>query len=398
MPAGMSDRTYFDPALPAFGVRIRHSGTKTYVVQYKTAAGQNRRLVLGAVGTLDLSKARKLARDALAKIRLNQDPVGEKLAARDQGRETFGALLSAYLAMKRSKLKPRSMVEVDRFLSVYAKSMHNRPVTGIDRRAVAIELARIASKHGPVASNRFRAALGAFFTWLAREGIVENNPVLNTNKAPESGARARVLSDAELGAIWRGVDDDQYGAIVRLLILTGMRRDEVGSLRWSEVDLNNTVIVLSPERTKNRRPHSVPLTPAVLEILGKQPRRQSGREARDQIFGFGQRGYSGWAKSQSELNARLEEAGTPIENWWLHDFRRSMSTTMHERLGIQPHIVEAVLGHVSGHRSGVAGTYNRSAYDVQKRHALTAWADHIAALVSGEAPAPNVAELAQYRK
>src|SRR5437762_7206140 len=121
MPAGISERTYFDPATPAFGIRIRRSGAKFYVIQYKTAAGQNRRLSLGTVETLTLAKARSLARDALAAVRLGKDPVGEKLTERSRAAESFGSLLPAYLAVKRAKLKPRSMVEICRFLEVYAK-------------------------------------------------------------------------------------------------------------------------------------------------------------------------------------------------------------------------------------------------------------------------------------
>jgi integrase len=398
LPAGVNEKTYFDSLLPAFGIRIRASGAKFYVVQYKHN-GQNRRLSLGAVDTLSLAKARGLARDTLARVRIGQDPAGERLAERGRAAESFGALLPNYLKTKRAELKPRSMIEVDRFLTVYAKDLHARPVASIDRRAIAIELARIADKHGHGASNRFRAALSGFLGWLLREGVVETNPVLATNVRPEAGARDRVLTDGELAAIWNATGTgSQFDAIVRLLILLGCRRDEVGGLRWSEIDLEAGLIVLPSERTKNSREHRIPLAPATLEILKRQPRRQTDGEPSDFVFGRGQRGYSGWSKSQRELNARLVEAGTPIENWRLHDFRRSLSTTLHERLHVAPHIVEAVLGHISGHRAGVSGTYNRSAYELQRRHALNAWADHIAALISGEAPAPNVAEFAQYRK
>jgi integrase len=398
---GVTEKTYFDDALPAFGVRIRRSGAKFYVIQYKAAGGRkNRRLPLGKVGTISLAKVRNIAKDKLAEIRLGGDPVGDKLAERGRAAESFGAFLPEYLEVKRAELKPRSMVEIVRFLESYAKNLHSRPAASIDRRTIAIELTRIANKHGGGASNRFRVALNGYFDWLLRKGIVEANVVLNTNKSPEAGARDRVLTGRELKAIHTVTGTgDQFDSIVRVMVYTGLRRDEVGGLCWSEVNFDNAVITLPPARTKNSREHRVPMVPAVVEILSKQPRRQSTNgEPRDQIFGFGQRGYSGWSKSQRELNERLAEAGTPIANWWLHDIRRSMSTTMHEHLNIQPHIVEACLGHISGHLAGVAGRYNKSTYETQKRHALTAWADHIAAVISGEAPAPNVAELAQYRK
>ena len=106
-----------------------------------------------------------------------------------------------------------------------------------------------------------------------REGIVESNPVLNTNKAVEGGARERVLSDDELAAIWRALGDDQYSTIIKLLCLTGARRDEIASLRWSEIDFHSATITLLPSRTKNRREFVVPLSPAVVALLQGQPRR-----------------------------------------------------------------------------------------------------------------------------
>jgi integrase len=385
LPPGMQDKTYFDDDLAGFGVRLREGGSKTFVIQYKVGA-KHRRMPLGSVTAIDLSKARSTAKDLLAAVRLGQDPAGEKLAQRHKGEETFGAFLPRYLARQRARLKPRSMLEIDRFLAVYAKAWHGRQVQTIDRRAVAIRLGDIGEKHGPGAANRFRAAVSTYFNWLAREGILESNVVSFTNKAPEGGSRERVLMDDEIAAIWRAAGDDQYGAIIRLLILTGCRRDEVGGLCWSEIDLDDATITLPGARTKNRREHIVPLTPSVVEILKAQPRRtMADGTPRDLVFGYGERAYSGWSKSRRELDARVtEQAGAPILDWVVHDLRRSISTTMHERFGIQPHIVEAVLNHVSGHKRGVAGVYNKSTYADQKRIALEKWADHVETVVTGK--------------
>ena len=132
-----------------------------------------------------------------------------------------------------------------------------------------------------------------------------------------------------MAAIWAGTaGDDQYSAIVRLLSLTLARRDEIGSLRWSEVDLDRATISLPAERTKNSRPFEIPLSAQALEILARQPRR----EGREFVFGRGQGGFSGWSKAKAELDARASVAG-----WRLHDLRRSGSTAMHGELGIMPH-------------------------------------------------------------
>src|SRR5262249_8787280 len=179
--------------------------------------------------------------------------------------------------------------------------LHGRPIEAIDRRAIATRLAEITAVHAPSASNRTRTSLSSFFTWAAREGYVEANPVAYTNVAVESGPRDRVLADDELAVIWRCLADDQFGAIVKQLMLTAARRDEIASLGWSEVDLEQATIVLPPARTKNRREHIIPLSDPALAILSAQP-RWTGREL---VFGKGEGGYQGWSRSKEELDARI---------------------------------------------------------------------------------------------
>jgi len=173
------------------------------------------------------------------------------------------------------------------------------------------------------------------------------------------------------------------------LALTGARRDEIGGLRWSEVDLERALITLPSQRTKNKRPHEIRLSSAALTILAGQPRRLlPDGSPRDHIFGFGTSGFSGWSKAKHELDERILTARNaagktePMQPWRLHDLRRTVSTAMHDEIGIMPHVVEAVLGHIDGHRRGVAGVYNRAAYTTQKAEALAQWADHLGVIVA----------------
>jgi integrase len=259
-------------------------------------------------------------------------------------------------------------------LLIGAKSLHARSLKAIDRRTIAELLSELTDSAGPHAANRVRSTLSAYFSWLIREGLIEVNPVTNTN-INETSSRDRVLTAAELRAIWEAAGDDRYGSIIKVLALTGARRDEVGGLLWSEVDLDDALIRLPAERNKNDRPQDIPLSTPALAILRAQPHNHP-----EFVFGgVGRGGFNAWSKFKVKLDARLDP---PVADWRLHDFRRTISTAMHDQLGIAPHIVEAVLGHV-GHKAGVAGVYNRARYETDKRNALARWAEYLMAVVGG---------------
>jgi integrase len=384
---GQRDKTFFDDEIGGFGVRVREGGTKAWVVQYDVG-GRTRKMTLGTTETLDAGKARVTAKDILAAVRLGRDPAAEKHTARVRAAETFGALLPRYLEHKRAELKPRSFQEVVRHLEMHASPLHTRALDAVDQRGAAMLLAKIAETRGHAAANRARASISAYFAWLMKEGLVASNPVANTNKAPENSSRDRTPTVGELTEIWRACADNQYGAIVRLLMLSGCRRDEIAGLRWSEVNLDDALITLPPERTKSRREHEIPLSPAALAIIAAQPRH----DGRDHIFGRGAGGFSDYSSSKRELDARILAArqaamkkgkAIPLPDWTLHDFRRAMSTTMHEQLGVAPHVVEACLGHTGTFRSGVASVYNRSSYRSEKRRAFDLWAEYLRAAIEG---------------
>jgi integrase len=184
-----------------------------------------------------------------------------------------------------------------------------------------------------------------------------------------------VLSIAELKHVWKGCDDNAYGAIARLLILTGQRREEIGGLQWDEI--RDGMIVLSGSRTKNKRAHVIPLSDPAQTIVARLP------QAGDFVFG-GAKAFTSWSHGKRQLDAKLAAGDVKLEGWTLHDLRRSVATHMAE-IGIQPHIIEAVLNHVSGHKAGVAGIYNRATYEKEKRAALATWADHLLATVERRA-------------
>jgi integrase len=213
------------------------------------------------------------------------------------------------------------------------------------------------------------------------EGVVDANPIIGTNKAPVEGSRDRVLSNDELAAVWCACRNDDYGRIVRLLILTGQRREEVAGLTFNEIDLAGRTWIIPKHRSKNGREHEVPLSSLAVDVLSNIPIRQE----RLLVFGEGTGGFSGWSKAKAALDKRIAASGQQVKPWRLHDLRRSLATGVADQLGTLPHVVEAILNHVSGYKAGVAGVYNRAAYREEKRQALERWAKHIHGLIgSGE--------------
>lgn len=376
LPPGKSEAIVFDDALPGFGVRIRAGGKRVWIAQYRVGKRQ-RRVTIGSVETLNPDKAREEARNILAKVHLGGDPQTEKAENRARASITLGTVAKRYLEeCAQPNLKPRSYEEVERHLTRHWSPLKDLPIHKIQRATIAGRLAEIARENGPFASNRARASLSALFSWAMGEGLADLNPVTGTNKATEEVSRDHVISARELAAIWNACRDDDYGRIVRLLILTGQRRDEVGAMDSAEIDLAGKLWTIPKARTKNGLSHNVPLNDTALEILGSA----LGRNGRSLMFGEGNGGFQGWSKAKAALDIRIRDAGEWVRPWRLHDIRRTVATGM-AGLGILPHVIEAVLNHISGHKSGVAGIYNRATYAKEKQEALTLWASHIAKIV-----------------
>jgi integrase len=379
LPAGKTDVIHFDSALPGFGLRLRGSGDqvrKSWVVQYRRA-GRTRRLLLGSAEVLSAEQARTAAKKALGAVATGSDPQADKAARRNQDQFTYRSVADNYLRAKQPTVRPRTFVEMQRYLcGSYFKALHSVPVDQITRRDAAARLLVIDRECGVVTALRARSHISSFFAWGIAQGLLDSNPVVGAAQLKPPPARDRVLDDAELSAIWRACEDDDFGKIVRLLIILGARRTEVGGLRWSELDLNRGVWVLPKERAKNAREHRLPLPALALSILETAPRVMN----RDCLFGARSGGgFTLWAHAKAALDARL---GDQVRKWTLHDIRRSFATRLCD-LGTAPHVVEQVLNHQSGHRAGVVGIYNRSTYANEVQAAMALWSDHVRTLVEG---------------
>jgi integrase len=392
LPEGKDDHTWWDSEEAGFGYRIQRkrdgSLNKNWVVFYRFGGKQHKPHF--KVSQFKAEAARKIAENYLAQVRLNINPAAERDKAREAASAitlTLGDTVQRYLDAKRAKLRPSTFKSNERHLNVHFAPLAARPFADVKRAEIAAQLQTIIKEHGTTAAARARGALSSLYTWAMGEGLCEANPVVGTND-PLSGvdnSRDRVLSNSELASVWNACLDDDFGKIVKLLILTGCRRDEIGSLRWSEINLDAGTLTVPAERSKNRRSHSLTLPPMALDILRSIPRR----DGRDYVFGQRGGGYARWGWYHTALRERLGE----MRAWTLHDLRRTAATQMAE-IGIQPHIIEAVLNHVSGHKAGVAGVYNRASYTEPMRLALQRWADHIRVILDGRS-ASNVVNLAR---
>jgi integrase len=379
-PADKDDIVIWDDSLPGFGVRLR-GDSKTWLVQYRFGV-QQRRESLGDIRQVTLEDARKAARQRFAKLRLGVDPAAERAKARAEAalvKLTVGNVAERYLDAKASALRPRTYNQAKLHFTDHWKPFVDRPLDSITRQQVAARLQELIKARGRIAAARARANLSALYQWARKEGLTENNPVTHTHD-PAAGVppRERVLSQRELATVWKACRNDDFGCIVRLLILSGCRRQEIGDLKYSEIDFDRGIVTIAGARTKNHRALTLPLSSVAFDLL-----RLPQRDGRENVFGGGPEGFSAWSYSTMALNGRIAAAeGKPLPHWTLHDLRRSAATHMAE-IGIQPHIIEAILNHQSGHKAGVAGIYNRASYEREKAAALATWAEHVLAIVEG---------------
>ena len=388
VPEGAKDVQVFDDAQPGFGVRKQASGHTTFFVKYSVGA-QQRRKALGPFVPGTLAAIRKQAAVVLAQAKLGKDVVGDAKKAQKEAKQSkmLGELVPLYLKVREkgddywAKLRPRSFEEVTRYLTRSWQPLHGEPVNAITRQMVKSRRDEIVSESGPVAANRAHAALSGFFAWaIDREHVTGSNPTSDI-KALKQNKLKRTLSEDELVDVWICAGDDDYGRIVKLLMLTGQRREEIGALEWAEIFAGKRQIEPPEERVKNKQPHIVPLSEPALALLQGLPS--------DGKYVFGP--FIRWSWGKDKLDKRLaERRGAPLPHWTIHDLRRTFITNVNELAFAQPHVTEAIVNHVSGKaKAGVAGVYNRAQYLREKRDALEKWGRYLTGLVGSPLSTPQ---------
>jgi integrase len=358
-------------------VRYRHQGV-------------TRKHTLGPYPAVDLKAARTLASKALRAVAEGRDPGREKALARASEAYSVDRIVEEFLErhVRRSN-RPRTAEETERLLRHHVlPRWRGRMVHEITRRDVLDILDRVVDGGAPIAANRVFAAIRKFFNWCAARDIIAASPCAGVKPPTAERARDRVLSDEELRLVWRAADKlgGTFSPLVKMLALTGQRRDEVARMRWEELDLDARLWTLPPARTKNNQPHEVPLSKAALAVLQNVPRIASSPFVLTTNGGASP--ASGYSKNKRRLDALLPADMPP---WRLHDLRRSCASGL-ARLGINLPVIEKVLNHSSGSFAGIVGVYQKHSFADEKRAALEAWGSFVTAVVEGK-PASKVVRL-----
>src|SRR5262245_35011701 len=388
---------------------VQPSGVKSWALRYRRKSdGKAVKHTIGSYPAVSLKDARSAANALRAEIDRGADPHGDKVVARRRAvevDESFEAVARRFIAEHQFR-KNRSWEWAARLLGLavdpdaavepktcppllvvrdgskdqrgrrrvsLADRWSTRRIGDITRADVIAALDKI-SADTPILANRMHAVLGKLFKWAETKGIPHANPCANMERAKEQ-SRDRVLDDKELRKVWNAAGElgHPFAGIVRLLILTGQRRNEIADLRWSEIDLDERALHLPPARTKNGRAHDVPLSASALATIAGLRRLPDA----DLVFTVRRKPITGF----SRMKERLDEA-SGVTEWTLHDLRRTVASGL-QRLGVRLEVTEAVLNHRSGSTAGIVGVYQRHNYAVEKADALQRWADHVDGLVSG---------------
>lgn len=399
-----------DARMPGLYLIIQPTGAKSWAVRYRHA-GRSRKFTIGAFPVYDLAKARKRASEVLTAAGDGKDPARQKLKDREAAklatRDLFAEAAKDFIVKKLKRNGRRSWRETARLLGLreiahkpnefelirkpegdqkkgrgrkrtrdgLAYRWRKRSVLEITKRDISDELDALA----PIVANRTLGALKNFFNWLIERGVLTTSPIAGTKPPTEETSRERVLTDDEVALLWKAADEVDYpfGPFTKLLLLTGARRDEVAAMTEDELDLDAKTWKIPKERAKNNEAHTIPLSEAAIVVIESLPKivGQDGL-----VFTkTGVSPISGFSKARAALHEKMAEH-TDVAHWTFHDLRRTAASGM-AKLGIAPHVVEAVLNHRTGVIRGVARVYNRHAYDKEKRAALDAWSSYVTTLV-----------------
>lgn len=374
----------WDTIVPGLGVRVGKR-RKMFVVMIRLS-GRVRRLTIGAFPGLGVSEARARAREIIEQAQNGIDVVarGRAVAAHEaKVREnTVASTIKQYID-KYAKRRQRSWLQTKQVLQKYlVKPYGERALSDLTRTDILRVLDDIEAQGYTTAANRTLALAKTYFRWCIERGLIDQSPAAHIRPPSKEVSRDRVLTETELRRVWVAAVDAgyPYGDIVRLLMLTAQRRNEVASMRWDELDLESRVWTISASRNKSARLHAVPLSPTVVEVLcGFERVGPLVFPASNELAG--ENGFSGWSRAKRRL-----DLASNVKEWRLHDLRPTAATGM-ARAGFPPYVVERVLNHTTSSAGPLASVYQRYEYGKEKTAALLNWDREVLSIVNNRVTA-----------
>jgi integrase len=383
---------YPDAACPGLHLVVQPTGTRSWAFRFRRRADRKSvKLTIGKAGEggLSLSGARAAAATHRHRLERGMAPVtgvtpvtAESGGSGDKIETAVAAFLELHVRRKNRASHARATERI--FNSIVLPAWRGRTIGNIRRRDVIELVESIAVDGRGYRANRTLAALSKVFNWLVARDALAFSPVTGVEPPHKEEVRERVLSDAELRAVWLACEHDgALGQAIRMLILTGARRNEVGRMEWSEIDDERRIWTLPAERSKNGCKHEVSLSSQAWALIEARPRFAGC----PYVFSADGKGpVNSWGKVKRRISTRT---GIAAETWRLHDLRRTAATGM-QKLSVQVPVIEKALNHQSGVFRGVAGIYPRHDYADEIRIALQRWADRVDEIVGGK-PAKVVA-------
>ena len=356
---------FCDPLVKGFGLRVSAMGAKTFFIRFRYR-GKIQRQTIGTYPSFSLADAREKALEILAQA--EKGTLHQFEEAQLTISEVHENFITLYAKVHNKDWRV-SKSRLKKFLDQYG----DMKLADLQRRDIIAYLDSLMAAGTPTQANRAHAALSKFLNWCVERCYIEHSPCYGVKKPAKENPRERVLNEDELIKVWSVCSKFGYPfcPLLKILMLTAQRRNEVSGMRWSELDLKNKVWTIPAGRAKNGKSHNVPLSQAVIDILESLPRFLHS----DYVFTTtGKTPVSGLGKYKQRIDIMTNVAG-----WVFHDFRRTAASGM-AKLEIPPYVVEKVLNHISGTFSGVLGVYNQYGYDREKREALNAWADYLTGL------------------
>jgi integrase len=360
-----------DAVLPGLRLIIQPSGARSFAVRTRVG-GKTAKLTLGPWPAIDLAKARELARAKLQEIATGIDPRQAEREAAQAARLTVAAVCNDWLRRDQADNKDVANVAriMEREVLPYIGEMQ---IEAVRKRDLIAVIDRVADR-APVRANRVLAHLKRLFRWAAGRDVIDANPASSIERPTAERARERVLNDPEIVAIWRAAErlGGPIGAGIKLLMLTGARFTEIFQTRWSEIHGN--ALRLPTERAKSKEGRTIWLSPEAQEIVASLPRFSGSDWV---LTTNGRHAISRSGDHKARLDRLVED---PLPAWRLHDLRRTVATGL-QRLGVRLEVIETVLGHVSGSRAGIVGTYQRHRFEVEAAEAVRRWGEHVQGLL-----------------